>query len=432
MSLLKEQAVILDDRVKGMPGGMRPVSSANVGDLGWNILREDLPLPLAVINENALQSNSRWMSKFLDSTGAYICPHGKSSMSPEILNLHLESGAWGITAATSGHIQIYRSFGVKRILLANQLVGRQNIGYVLDELRRDPEFDFYCLVDSTAGVDALLAAIDANPIGRPLQLLLEVGSMGARTGVRADDEAKRLATLIGNAYPRVVLRGLETYEAIFVAARDEEVEANVNQLLASVVRMAKWCDSQNLFGEGPVVLSAGGSAYFDLVVDAFRACHLQKPTMTVLRCSSYLTHDSGLNDRSFNRLLERHDNTKPPLGELTHSLEVWAYVQSIPETGLALMTMGKRDISFDIEMPIPLHIFRPGEDSVIRPMNKDCQIASLNDQHGYLRFPSLENIQVGDMIGFGVSHACTTFDKWQVLLTVDDDYTVTGAITTWF
>ena len=432
MYLLKDQPVILDDRVKGMPGGMRPISSADVGDLNWNILREDLPLPLAIINENALQRNSQWMNKFLDMTGASICPHGKSSMSPEILNLHLESGAWGITAATSGHIQIYRRFGIKRILLANQLIGRQNIRYVLDELRNDPDFDFYCLVDSTAGIEALLDAIDANPIGRPLQLLLEVGALGARTGVRADDEAKRLASMIGEAYPRVVLRGLETYEAVFVAKRDEEVEARVTELLSNVVRMAKWCESNNLFGEGPVILSAGGSAYFDLVVKTFSACHLQKPSMTVLRCSSYLTHDSGLNDRSFSRLLQRQNSAETPLGGLTHSLEVWAYVQSIPEAGLALMTMGKRDVSFDVEMPIPLHVFRPGKDNATRPMGNDCHVAALNDQHGYLRFPSSEDICVGDMIGFGVSHACTTFDKWRILLTVDDDYSITGAMTTWF
>lgn len=432
MNLLKDQSVILDDRVKGMPGGMRPVSSADVGDLNWNILCEDLPLPIAVINENALQRNSQWMNKFLDMTGASICPHGKSSMSPEILNLHLRSGAWGITAATSGHIQIYRRFGVKRILLANQLIGRQNIRYVLDELRGDPDFDFYCLVDSTAGLEALLDAIDANPIGRPVQLLLEVGALGARTGVRDDDEAKRLASKIGDAYPQVVLRGLETYEAIFAAKRDEEVETRVTQLLADVVRMAKWCESENLFGEGAVILSAGGSAYFDLVVEVFSACRLQKPFMTLLRCSSYLTHDSGLSNRTFARLLQRRNTAEIPHGGLTHSLEVWAYVQSIPETGLALMTMGKRDVSFDIEMPIPLHVFRPGKDKATRPLDKGCDVASLNDQHAYLRFPPSKDIRVGDMIGFGVSHACTTFDKWRILLTVDDEYSVTGAITTWF
>lgn len=432
MNTLKAQPISLDDSVKGIPGGMQPISSTEIGQLNWNLLNEDLPLPLAVINENALQENSQWMSEFLEITGAHICPHGKSTMSPEILNLHLESGAWGITAATSGHVQIYRRFGVQRIVLANQLVGRQNIRYILDELRADPEFDFYCLVDSAAGLEALLDAIDTNPIGRPLQLLLEIGAMGARTGVRAEDKAMQLATLIGEAYPRVVLRGLETYEAIFVAERDEEVEGRVEELLANVVRMAAWCDNNNLFGEGPVVLSAGGSAYFDLVVRAFGECKLQKPTMTVLRCSSYLAHDSGLSDRSFNRLLQRNDRAKALPGKLTHSLEVWAYVQSIPEPGLALVTMGKRDISFDIEMPIPLHVFRPGEYHEARPANKDCYVASLNDQHGYLRFPPTEDLRVGDMVGFGVSHACTTFDKWRVILTVADDYSITGTISTWF
>jgi len=432
MSQLVDRAVILDDRVKGMPGGMRPLASEKLADMNWNVLREDLPLPLAIINESALRRNSLWMKRFLDKTGAYICPHGKTSMSPEIFDLQFEDGAWGITAATSGHIQIYRRFGIKRILLANQLVGRQNIRYVLDELRSDPEFDFYCLVDSAAGVEALLSAIDANPIGRPLQLLLEVGALGARTGVRADDEAKRLASMIGKAFPRIVLKGVEAYEAIFVGKRDDEVEARVTELLTNVVRIAEWCDKENLFGEGPVILSAGGSAFFDMVVESFGACHLQKSSRTVLRCSSYLTYDSGLNDRAFNRLQERRSSARSLNGKLTHSVEVWAYIQSVPESGLALVTMGKRDVSFDIEMPIPLHIYRPSKDTFPRPLGTDCYVASLNDQHCYLQFPMSEDICVGDMIGFGISHACTTFDKWRVLVKVDDEYSITGAITTWF
>jgi D-serine dehydratase len=32
----------------------------------------------------------------------------------------------------------------------------------------------------------------------------------------------------------------------------------------------------------------------------------------------------------------------------------------------------------------------------------------------------------------GISHPCTTFDKWKYLFTISDDYTVTGAIKTFF
>ena len=58
----------------------------------------------------------------------------------------------------------------------------------------------------------------------------------------------------------------------------------------------------------------------------------------------------------------------------------------------------------------------------------------MNDQHAYLRFAAdaTDAPQVGDLVGCGISHPCTTFDKWRALFTVDDDYRVTGAIRTFF
>ena len=56
----------------------------------------------------------------------------------------------------------------------------------------------------------------------------------------------------------------------------------------------------------------------------------------------------------------------------------------------------------------------------------------MNDQHTYLRVPAEADVRVGDLIGSGISHPCTTFDKWRALFTVDDSYRVTGAILTFF
>ena len=36
------------------------------------------------------------------------------------------------------------------------------------------------------------------------------------------------------------------------------------------------------------------------------------------------------------------------------------------------------------------------------------------------------------MVGFGIAHPCLTFDKWQLLPIVDDDYRVIDAIRTFF
>ena len=56
----------------------------------------------------------------------------------------------------------------------------------------------------------------------------------------------------------------------------------------------------------------------------------------------------------------------------------------------------------------------------------------MNDQHGYIRLPAGAQVSIGDYVGLGISHPCTTFDRWPVLLEVDDAYSVIGALKTFF
>ena len=53
-----------------MPGGIAPIALRDIGSQGWNLLREDLPLPLAVLRESALAHNGDWMRRFLEASGA--------------------------------------------------------------------------------------------------------------------------------------------------------------------------------------------------------------------------------------------------------------------------------------------------------------------------------------------------------------------------
>jgi D-serine dehydratase len=96
--------------------------------------------------------------------------------------------------------------------------------------------------------------------------------------------------------------------------------------------------------------------------------------------------------------------------------------------------MGKRDASFDLELPIAGKWYRPGRDGSPRVVPAQWTITAMNDQHAYLRFEGNEDDEprVGDLVACGISHPCTTFDKWRALFTVDDDYRVTGAIRTFF
>lgn len=422
---------LLDGRTKGLPAGIAPMTREAIGRAGWNVLREDMPLPLALLRDSSLRHNAAWMNAFRRMTGVDIAPHGKTSMSPELYRRQLDDGAWGITVATVQQLRVCREHGIARVLLANQLVGRQSIAYVLDELARDPAFEFCCLVDSVAGVDLLARAAVARNVGRPLDVLLECGAMGARAGCRTVDDALAVARRVAGARPHLRLVGFEGFEGAIHGATPEDTEARVAAFVEFIGAVAQRCVDERLVETGEVILSAGGSAYFDVATRLPRTLRSHRARV-ILRSGCYLTHDSDGYARAALQMRERMPAIATLGPGLVDALEVWSYVQSLPEPGLAILTMGKRDCSYDQKLPFPRYVARPGVDRVPRRLPGDCTISALNDQHAFLHVPDNHGLAVGDMIGCTIAHPCTTFDKWRFMPIVDDDYTVIDAITTWF
>eukprot|EP01034_Spumella_vulgaris_P025739 gene25739-32228_t len=290
-----------------------------------------------------------------------------------------------MTLATAAQVQVAYRFGVRRVLLANQLVAPADIRAMLALMKDDPGFQFYALVDSGEGVQRLSrAAAEAN-LGRPLPLLVELGLAGKRAGCRTPAEAMAVAQTVARA-PGLQLAGIEGYEGLLQghdrAASVEAVRAFVAQL-AALVREA---DHQKLFGGEQILLSAGGSAYFDLVAHGFAGLvGLSRPVLPVLRSGCYLTNDHGsYQDLTHDIAVREHaaDGLRP-------ALEVWSMVTSRPETTLAILSMGRRDASYDQELPIPLYTHRPDPGLAVEPTDlpPGCRIEKMNDQHAYLRLP---------------------------------------------
>jgi D-serine dehydratase len=432
INLTPIEASLVDRTVKGMPGDLAAIELKDIGAQGWNLLREDLPLPLAVMRESALRHNSDWMRRYLAATGTVIAPHGKTTMSPQLFARQVEDGAWAITIGSVEQMQVARQYGFQRLLLANQPVGARAQRYIIDELKRDSGFDFYCLVDSTALVQQLAARAREGGLDRPLQVILEGGFAGGRTGCRSLEEALAVARAVKAAAPHLSLRGVGGYEGLLRRPGAEESARAVEDFLNRLVDIAVACDREDLFGTGEVLLTAGGTVFYDMVTRTFSKAAVTRPFRVVIRCGCYLTHDSAVYVTSFEQLRAR----TPWVDDLgpgpAAALEVWAYVQSRPEPGKALLTVGRRDISFDSAMPTPLKWLRPGADARLAPIGPDHVVTGLNDQHCHLRIPETSPLAVGDMVAFGISHPCTTFDKWQVICLVDDDYNIVSAIRTFF
>jgi D-serine dehydratase len=425
-------AEVLDANTKGYPLSAAPFAISSIGAQGWRVLAGDLPLPLAVVRDVALAHNHAWMRDFTAATGVLLAPHGKTTMAPQIFAQQLAAGAWGMTVANVQQLGICARFGVRRVIMANQLLGALEVRAVIGLQTQHPDLEFHFLVDSAAQLAAIEAAAADHMPSRKLTALVELGVPGGRTGVRTHDDALGLARAVA-ASRFVALSGLECYEGLKISGDSAQDAATVGALMQRVKDLALACDRGGLFAGTSIILTAGGSAAFDIVAREL-PMHLSKPVLTILRSGCYVTHDSGNYQRLLEGVKARSGTVWQTRPGLQPALEVWSRVQSAPEPGLAILTMGKRDASYDIEMPIPVKRYRAGTDTGPQPAPASWKIAAMNDQHAYLRFPADagDPPRVGDLIGCGISHPCTTFDKWRVLFTVDDDYRVTGAIRTFF
>ena len=413
----------LNTATKGLGDSRAGCSLQDVASLGWNILREEVSLPVAVLRQSRIRHNLHWMQDFMQRYGVQLAPHGKTTMSPALFHLQLEHGAWGITLATAPQVQAAWQHGIRRMLLANQLVGKGNMA-IISRLLQDSSFSFCCIVDSAANADALGRYFAAA--GQRLRILLEYGVEGGRTGIRSPQQEDAVLAAIARWPQALSLVGVEVYEGVL------QQEADIRAFLQAVLARTRVHAAAGRFTEQNIILSGAGSAWYDVVADEFSGFDPGQPVDILLRPGCYLTHDVGIYRHAEQRIHSHNPIARDMGSSLLPALQLWAYVQSLPEEGRAIIALGKRDVAFDAGLPqVALH-FRPGHDQQPSPAPADWMVVSMMDQHAFMRIPAAADLQVGDMLAFEISHPCLTFDKWRQLLLVDDALNVTGAVETLF
>jgi D-serine dehydratase len=409
---------------KGMGALQEAISPEEITRLGWNLLQEDLSLPTAVLYESRMQHNIRWMQQFVAAYGVKLAPHGKTTMAPTLFRRQIEAGAWGITLATAPQTRAAYEHGVRRVLMANQLVGKAN-QTIIAHLLQDPEFEFYCLVDSVEQVHQL-GAFYANT-GQRLNVLLELGVTGGRAGVRNDAQMQDVLEAIAHWSDRsLILSGVELYEGVLT--EEAAVRAFLERAVTIVRRLL---EEEQRFARSPVLLSGAGSAWYDVVAEIFSGEGWGDAVEIVLRPGCYLTHDVGLYREAQEKIQQRNPIAQQMHSGLRPALQVWAYVQSRPEPEKVIVGLGKRDTAFDAGLPMPVLCFRPGEKAPKAAL-AGWTLTKMMDQHAFLQVASEDDLRVGDMIGFDISHPCLTFDRWRWLPVLDDSYTVIDVVETFF
>ncbi len=434
-------SAILDQPIlpgtKGLPPAAtgRPLSAIALHR--WDVSGGEVPLPAATLRRDALDANMAEMNRYLSARGAVLAPHGKTTMCPQLFERQIDAGAWAITVATVAQAQVCHAVGVPRVIIANEIIGDAELAMFAAMCADVPDRDYYCLVDSLDGARGLQNAFAAVPGCPPANILIEFGMSGGRCGLRTPMAVVELARAVRH-YDRIALRGVEGYEGLIVSADAARDAAKVAGYLDDLVDAFARCRDAALFDVSdhaqPPMISAGGSVYYDLVAALTRKS-LDGAALLVVRSGCYVTHDSGFYRRALANVADRDPSHHAPA--LVPALHVWARVLSVPEPGLAILSAGKRDLSFDIDLPVPELVRRPGGSpgAAAAPVPiSGWSIVQLSDQHAFARSDATDAtaLHVGDIIALGISHPCTTFDKWPVLLEVDDDYRVVGGLRTFF
>jgi D-serine dehydratase len=275
----------------------------------------------------------------------------------------------------------------------------------------------------------LADGVGKGGLERPIKVFIEVGFTGGRCGVRTLAEGVEIAQAIRAVQPQLTLTGTAGFEGLYQYRWNDDRVKLVRSFLQLIIDVTTETDRLGLFDGDEIILSAGGSAYYDLVSKMFSAVQLSRPVRVLTRSGCYLTHDSGIYEKLQTELNSRTARATDVENQLSAALEVWAYVLSRPEPDLAILSAGRRDFGTDAGNPVPLKWARPPSSAA--PLS-GCEIIGVSDQHAHLQIAANSPLQVGDMIGLGVSHPCTTFDKWKLLYVVDNDYRVVDAIQTFF
>ncbi|NEC87651.1 amino acid deaminase [Streptomyces sp. SID12501] len=427
-ALARLAAERVDARFKGLPPDSDGLTVGELAAQRRSLFTGGFTTPVLALSAERLTHNLELMETYAARHGLSFAPHGKTSMAPQLFQRQIDHGAWGITLAVPHQVRVARAFGIQRVFLANELVDPAALRWIAAELAADPDFRFVCYVDSVRGVELMDAALtEAGAGARPLDVVVELGAgEGARTGVRTEAQCAAVADAVA-AVPSLRLVGVAGYEGEVPQADPERVRAWLRRLVA----LAADFDKAGRFADASleeIVVSAGGSAWFDAVADVFvEIPELSLPVLKLLRSGAYVSHDDGRYREvtPFNRV--------PEEGALEPAFRLWTQVVSRPSPEQAFVNAGKRDAAYDLDLPVAQVVRREGatEGAVERP-GTGISVTGLSDQHAWLSTTPEADLEVGDWLGLGLSHPCTSFDKWQLIPVAEADGTVVEYIRTFF
>ena len=340
--------------------------------------KNEIDTPALLLDMDIAERNIHKMAEFFRNRDCKLRPHMKTHKLPLIAHKQLEAGAIGITCAKLGEAKVFLESGIKDILIANQIVGK-------DKITRLVNLSGYgniviCVDDNNNARD--ISEI-AGKYGKKINILIEVNVGLNRCGVEPGEKTLALLKKI-DCLNNLVFCGLMGYEGgLFISdiEKKRKVCMESNSLLVDTARLIE--------KEGfPVkVISAGGSNTYGLTGIY--------PGITEIQAGSYVTMDT--HNRSYGLDFEM-------------SVTILSSIISMPEKNRAIIDAGKKSLSTDEGLP--------------ECRDERASIFLLNEEHGHIRLKDScdKNFSIGDKIEIFPSHGCTTIPLFDRYFIIRDGY----------
>jgi len=246
------------------------IPAAHIG-----MVREDVDTPVLLLDLDIMEQNIASMADLVRRTPVALRPHAKTHKTPIIAHKQLGAGAIDITCAKLGEAEVMVAGGVRDVLIANQIVGRQKIDRLVRLARHA---DLMVAVDDARNVNALSQA--AQAAGASLRVLVEVNVGMHRCGVEPGQPALDLAQTVDQA-PHLTFAGLMGYEGhlVFVPSLEERVQRVRNDLHA-LIDTVEFVESNGL----PVKIVSSGGTGTAMITSTL-------PQITEIQAGSYVFMD---------------------------------------------------------------------------------------------------------------------------------------------
>ena len=318
---------------------------------------DELDTPALCIDLDVLESNIRRMADLCRRNGKHWRPHTKASKSPIIARWEIEAGAIGVTCAKLGEAEVMAAGGIRDILIANQIVGRQKMPRLAALCRAaDP----IVAVDHPTQVEMLSEAMQAA--GATLRVLVEVDIGLKRAGVAPGEPAVKLGQMIDRS-AGLKLAGIMGYEGHLLTIEDAaDKERQIREAIAVLV------DTAGAYGRAGLpcgIVSAGGTGSCAITATCPGVTELQAGGLIFM--DAFYRHRCGVTAFDF-------------------ALKLVATVVGRPAPDRAIIDAGRKSQYADAHNSLVVG-------------REDMRVVRLSAEHGELQLDeSARGLKIGDRI----------------------------------